>query len=366
MSRRYTMWLSPTEQENAQTDMKREIKTIKTPIGDAVIIKFTNDAGASVTLSSLGAGILSVVVPDREGKLGEVALGYADPASYFDDGPCMGKIPGRYANRIARGLFFLNGKEYQLAVNNGPNALHGGPTGFQNRIWQVSMLPTGVRFTYTSADGEENYPGNLAVNADYHWNDHNILELHITGWTDAPTPVNLTNHCYWNLRGKGSVLDHRLRLRASRFLVTDDTLIPAGELAEVIGTPMDFLEPRRLGERIHEKFPALEYGKGYDSCWALDGWKKTWFIHDAAVLEDEESGRVLTVGTTQPGVQIYTGNWLKGSPASRDGKPYEDYDGVAIEMQAFPDSPNHPDFPNTILRPGERYDERIRFAFIVK
>lgn len=345
--------------------MKTEISKVPTPLGEASIVRLTNDAGASVALSSLGAGIISVIVPDREGNLGEVALGYADPASYLDDGPCMGKIPGRYANRIARGLFFLDGKEYQLAINNGPNALHGGPTGFQNRLWETRLIPGGVRFTYRSADGEEGYPGNVTVNADYIWNDLNILELHLTGETDAPTPLNLTNHCYWNLKGadSGSVLQHRLKLKASRFLVTDDTLIPEGELASVAGTPMDFTESHIIGERINEKFPALEYGKGYDSCWALDGWRKSRFIPDAAILEDPESGRVLTVGTTQPGVQIYTGNWLAGSPATRTGRSYNDYDGVAIEMQAFPDSPNHPDFPSAILRPGERYDERIRFAF---
>jgi len=347
--------------------MKTETRKAATPLGEAAIVKLTNDSGASVELSSLGAGILSVIVPDKDGKLGNVALGYADPASYFEDGPCMGKIPGRYANRIARGLFSLDGKEYQLAVNNGPNALHGGPTGFQNRLWDTKLIPGGVRFTYHSADGEEGYPGNVKVNVDYHWNDLNILEIHITGETDAPTPLNLTNHCYWNLRGaeSGSVLGHKLRLRASRYLVTDDTLVPTGELASVAGTPMDFISPHRLGERIKEDFPALNYGKGYDSCWAIDGWQKTHFIEEAAVLEDEESGRVLTVGTTCPGVQIYTGNWLDGSPSTRGGRSYNDYEGVAIEMQAYPDSPNHDGFPNTILRPGERYDERIRFAFSI-
>lgn len=345
--------------------MKREENKISSPAGEITLVTLTNDSGASVTLSSLGAGIVSVCVPDRNGNLANVALGYGNPADYLHDGPCMGKVPGRYANRIAGGKFSIGEKDYTLAINNGPNALHGGPEGFQNRIWEVSELPNGVRFTYRSADGEEGYPGNLLVKADYFWNDHNILELHLTAETDAETVLNLTNHAYWNLRGEdsGSVLDHTLRLKASHYLPTDETLIPTGELAPVEGTPMDFRSPKRLGEDIKASFPAIEYGKGYDSCWATDGWKKWRFIQGIARLEDPESGRVLEVGSTMPGVQIYTGNWLSGCPASESGKEYSDYDGVAIEMQYYPDSPNQGAFPSTLLKPGERFDERIRFEF---
>lgn len=347
--------------------MKTELTKTATPAGEATLIRLTNDAGANVLLSSLGAGIIEVNVPDREGKLGNVALRYASPASYDNDGPCMGKCPGRYANRIAAGRFALDGKEYRLAINNGPNALHGGPTGFQNRIWDVKLIPGGVRFSYLSKDGEEGYPGNLTVNCDYFWSENNLLELHITAVTDAPTPINITNHTYWNLRGAlaGSVLGHTLQLKASRYLPTDETLIPTGDLAPVAGTPMDFTSPKPLDKDIKADFPALRYGKGYDSCWAIDGWKKTCFVADAARLADPASGRVLTVGTTQPGVQVYTGNWLKGCPKGPENHCYEDYDGVALEMQGFPDAPNHPDFPCQVLRPGERYDERIRFVFTV-
>lgn len=339
-------------------------KTAPTPLGDATIIRLTNDHGAWVELSSLGAGITGLGVADREGNIENVALNYADDASYFEDGPCMGKIPGRYANRIAKGIFRLGDKEYHLAVNNGPNHLHGGPTGFQNRLWECRELPNGVRFTYVSADGEEGYPGQLRVTADYIWSENDILDLYLRAVTDKDTVVNLTNHCYWNLRGaqSGSVLDQELRLNASRWLPTDETLIPTGELAPVAGTPMDFSSPKTLGRDIRADFPALEHGKGYDNCWVLDGWRRN-FLTPAATLHDPASGRTLRVATTQPGVQVYTGNWLDGSPAGPDGYRYHDYDGVAIECQGFPDAPNHPGFPDQTLRPGQPYDQHIRFTF---
>lgn len=339
-------------------------KTAPTPLGDATIIRLTNDHGAWVELSSLGAGITGLGVADREGNIENVALNYADDASYFEDGPCMGKIPGRYANRIAKGIFRLGDKEYHLAVNNGPNHLHGGPTGFQNRLWECRELPNGVRFTYVSADGEEGYPGQLRVTADYIWSENDILDLYLRAVTDKDTVVNLTNHCYWNLRGaqSGSVLDQELRLNASRWLPTDSTLIPTGELAPVAGTPMDFSSPKTLGRDIRADFPALEHGKGYDNCWVLDGWRRN-FLTPAATLHDPASGRTLRLATTQPGVQVYTGNWLDGCPAGPDGYRYHDYDGVAIECQGFPDAPNHPGFPDQTLRPGQPYDQHIRFTF---
>lgn len=339
-------------------------KTAPTPLGDATIIRLTNDHGAWVELSSLGAGITGLGVADREGNIENVALNYADDASYFEDGPCMGKIPGRYANRIAKGISRLGDKEYHLAVNNGPNHLHGGPTGFQNRLWECRELPNGVRFTYVSADGEEGYPGQLRVTADYIWSENDILDLYLRAVTDKDTVVNLTNHCYWNLRGaqSGSVLDQELRLNASRWLPTDSTLIPTGELAPVAGTPMDFSSPKTLGRDIRADFPALEHGKGYDNCWVLDGWRRN-FLTPAATLHDPASGRTLRVATTQPGVQVYTGNWLDGCPAGPDGYRYHDYDGVAIECQGFPDAPNHPGFPDQTLRPGQPYDQHIRFTF---
>lgn len=336
----------------------------QTKKGDITLLTIVNASGASVTLSTLGAGIVSVNVPDREGRMADVVLGYADPADYMADGPCAGKIPGRYANRIARGRFSVGGREYQLAINNGPNALHGGPTGFQNRLWTVEKAEGDtVEFSYTSSDGEEGYPGQLKVTATYRWNDANELSLDLSAVTDAETVVNLTNHAYFNLGGhdSGSVLAHELWLGASRYLPTDDTLIPLGELATVAGTPMDFTGAKPLGRDIKADFPALNYGKGYDNCFVIDGADGT--LRDVARLTDPVSGRTLTVATTQPGVQVYTGNWLAGSPANKAGRSYDDYDGVAIECQNFPDAPNRPGFPTAVLRPGEEYHQTIVFRF---
>ncbi|MDE5724358.1 MAG: galactose mutarotase, partial [Paramuribaculum sp.] len=215
--------------------MKISRQTAPSPMGEITLYTLTNANGASVTLSSLGAGIVKTEVPDRNGKLDDIVIGYADPADYIDDGPCAGKVPGRFANRIAKGRFTLDGKEYTLAINNGPNALHGGPTGFMNRIWdsEANAEEGTVTFCRTSHDGEEGYPGNLKVKATYTWTDDNVLTLRLQADTDAPTVVNLTNHAYWNLEGHnaGSILDHELQLACSRYLPTADTLIPPGELA---------------------------------------------------------------------------------------------------------------------------------------
>lgn len=343
-----------------------EIQKHSIPAGEVTYITLTNASGARVVLSSLGAGIVSVEVPDAAGRMTDVVVGYRDPADYMADGPCAGKCPGRYANRIARGHLEIDGAVHQLAINNGPNALHGGPTGFQNRIWKVAEKTDGrIVFEYTSADGEEGYPGRLEVRATYTWSDDNELTLRFEARTDKPTAVNLTNHAYWNLSGHdaGTALGHILRLYASRWLPTDETLVPTGELAPVAGTPMDFTEPKTLGRDIRADFPALKYGKGYDNCWALDAYDGQGTAVHAARLEDPESGRVLDVYTTQPGVQVYTGNWLTGSPLGKDGAVYEDYCAVAIECQHYPDAPNRPDFPTTRLDPGETLHETIEFHF---
>lgn len=344
-------------------------KTInKSKEGDITLYKIENPSGASVELSSLGAGIVSVRVPDKFGKIDEVALGYENPADYMADGPCMGKIPGRFANRIDKGHLEVDGKTYQLNINNGPNALHGGPTGFQNRIWDSEMIPNGVKFTYVAQDGEENYPGKLTVTAAYTWNEENVLTLDLSATTDATTVVNLTNHAYFNLEGadSGSVLKHKLCIKGSNFLPTTSSQIPTGEIAPVTGTPMDFTSPKEIGLDINADFEPLKIGKGYDHCWALDNWENGKMIEGAVMLAAPSSGRVLTVSSTQPGVQIYTGNWLAGSPLNRSGRSYNDYDGVAIEMQGFPDSPNKPGFPSPVLKPGDTYHQTIRFAFSVE
>lgn len=348
--------------------MKVDVKKVASPKGEITLYTLTNNSGAQVTLSSLGAGIVSVIVPDANGAMADVTLGYADAGDYFYDGPCAGKVPGRYANRIARGHLMVDGKVYHLNINNGPNALHGGPEGFQNRIWDSEVTSDGrVIFKRTSVDGEENYPGTVQVSAEYTWNDNNELALQLKAVTDAPTVVNLTNHAYFNLSGEdsGSVLDHKLWLDSHLYLPTDDSLIPTGDMLSVKGTPMDFTEPRTIGADIKQEFPALIYGKGYDNCWVVNNWRPG-VLKTIARLTDDKSGRVLEVDSTHPAVQVYTGNWLAGSPVSKSGRSYNDYDGVAIECQHMPDSPNKPQFPSAELRPGEEYDQTIIFKFKTK
>jgi Galactose mutarotase and related enzymes len=344
--------------------MKIEKSKAASPKGEVTLYTLENKQGAQVVLSSLGAAICRIDVPDRDGKMADVVLGYKNPADYIADGPCMGKVPGRFANRICRGKFTLDGKTYSLAINNGPNALHGGPEGFQNQIWESQEKDGGVLFTYMAKDGEEGYPGNMTVNAFYTWSDDDRLTLRLTAETDAKTIVNLTNHVYFNLNGEnsGTVLDHRLKLNASRYLLTDETQIPTGELAPVAGTPMDFVEFKAIGADIRADFMPLKIGKGYDHCWVADNYEKG-KLREIAQLVSEKTGRRLTVETTQPGVQVYTGNWLAGCPESISGGAYNDYDGVALECQNFPDAPNHPEFPTAVLMPGEKFDETIVFSF---
>ena len=325
------------------------------------MIHLINKNGAPVMLTERGAGIVSVVVPDRNGVMGDVVLGYRDEESYLGDGPCAGKIPGRFANRIAGGCFTLDGREYQLVKNNPDYQLHGGPDGFSNRLWKATQTSdTRVTFTLDSPDGDQGYPGAMHVEATYTWGDDNALTLEIKATADKPTVVNLTNHTYWNLDGEdsGSIFDHVLKINASRWLVTSEALIPTGELAPVEGTPMDFRTAKSIGRDIKADFPALRYGKGYDNCWVLDGQPG---LKLAAELSSETSGRRLEIWTDQPAAQVYTGNWLDGSPVSKSGRSYRDYDGVAIECQGFPDAPNHPDFPSCVLRPGETYSRTIIF-----
>lgn len=348
--------------------MKTEIQNYPTRKGSATMVTFTNSKGASVTLCSVGAAIAAVRVPDKDGNIADVAIGYPEPDAYFYDGPCAGKVPGRYANRIAKGHLCVDGKTYQLAINNGPNALHGGPEGFQNQIWETRVLDGDkVEFSYTAADGEEQYPGKLEVKAVYGWTEDCELTLDLYARTDADTVVNLTNHAYFNLAGEssGTCTGQHLWLKASRFLPTDPTLIPLGEKAPVAGTPMDFTTAHAIADHINDEYEPLKIAKGYDHCYVLDDYTPG-KVQLVAVLSDLQNGRRLEVSTDQPAVQIYTGNYLSGSPVGKGGRSYEDYDAVAIECQDMPDSPNHPDFPSTLLKPGEEYHRVIRFKFSIQ
>ena len=341
------------------------IDTHETERGEITTYELINASGASVKLTSLGAGILEIKVPDRDGNLADVVLGYKDVKDYFYDGPCAGKVPGRYANRICKGHLDIDGNVHQLNINNGPNHLHGGPENFSNKIWDCEMDGDTVVFSLESPDGDEYYPGNLTARIAYTWSDDNVLKIELGAVTDAPTVINLTNHTYFNMAGEdkeGTALQQVLRLNCSRYLPTDDTLIPDGEMAPVEGTPMDFTQPKVIARDIKQDFPALNYGKGYDNCWIVDGYEDG-DLHLAAVLCDQESGRRVEISTDQPAAQVYTGNWLEGCPVSKSGKQYHDYDGVAIECQGMPDAPNHDNFMSQLLRPDEEYRRIIIFDF---
>lgn len=327
----------------------------------------TNESGASVVLSNIGAAILEINIPDRDGKLADVVLGYPDAESYYCDGPCCGKIPGRYANRIANGLIQIDGVSYKLPVNNGPNHLHGGPEGFQTKIWESRIDGNAVEFMYFSEDGEMGYPGNLKVVARYEWTEDNQLFLTMTAVSDKETVINLTNHAYFNLNGEGSgsILGHEMMLNCAEYLPTDKNQIPLGESEAVAGTPMDFVQFKTIGRDINKDFEALKIAKGYDHCWVIDGYTPGQ-LQDAAQLYAPESGRYVKISTTQPGIQVYTGNWLTGCPNGKNGHVYHDYEGVALECQHFPDSPNKPEYPSTALKAGETYSEAIIFAFGVR
>lgn len=339
-------------------------------MGEVTYYTIGNRDGARVVLSTLGAGVVSMVVPDGDGELADVVIGYPAPDCYCHDDPNAGKMLGRYANRIARGVFALDGTEYHLDCNCGPNALHGGREGFANKIWQSRIVAdNAVEFTLVSPDGDEGYPGELTVSVRYTWHPECVLQLDIAATADKPTVLNLSNHCYFNLdgHGSGSVLGHSLQLSASHFLATDESLAPTGELTAVEGTPMDFSSAKTLGRDIDADYVPLRYGKGYDHCWTVDAWQPG-KLQTVAVLSSPQSrGRVLEIETTMPAVQVYTGNWLTcSSPTGKDGATYRDYDAVAIECQGFPDAPNHANFPSQRLNPGEEYKQTIKFRFSSK
>jgi len=336
--------------------------------GKLTLYTLTNASGAQVKLTDIGASIVSVTVPDKAGVMKDVALGYRDLDDYFHDGPYMGNTIGRYANRIALGKFKLDGKEYHLSINNGPNTLHGGPGGFANRVWQSKVEGDRVVFTLDSPDGEEGYPGNVKAEAAFKWSDTNDLEITYKATTDAPTVINMTNHAYFNLSGhdSGTMLGHKLTLLGSRWLPTSDSLIP-NDIAPVKDTPMDFMQAKTLGRDIEQPFEALKIGVGYDHCWLTDGFKAEGSLaarlRKIALLEDPASGRKLEVYTTQPAAHLYSGNWLLGCPVSKSGYEYKNRDGVAIECQGAPDAPNQPALPQQRLEPGQEYSQQIVFSF---
>jgi len=314
------------------------------------VYTLTNSHGVEVSITNYGGAVTSIKVPDRDGVFGDVVLGYETIDEYMQNPRYLGALVGRHANRIARGRFTLDGVEYQLARNNGENHLHGGKKGFDKRFWEAAQTGNVLHLKYFSEDGEENYPGNLTVNVDYSLNDENELRIEYRATSDKDTICNLTNHSYFNLACGGDILGHELTLHAHGFTPVSDDLIPTGEIQPVEGTPMDFRIGRVIGNG------------GYDHNFVLDDWSNG-SLRQVARLRDPQSGRVMEVLTTEPGIQFYSGNFLDGSLKGKGGVAYERYAGLCLETQHFPDAPNHPNFPTTVLRAGQEYRQTTIYKF---
>ena len=330
----------------------------------------SNKQGAELVVLNYGAKIVSLMVPDRDGRLTDVVTGHNSIEEYLtSEEPYFGAICGRYGNRIAKGRFTLDGVTYdQLPINNGPNCLHGGIKGFNSVVWDMKQTDAQtVELCYTSEDGEEGFPGELKTVVTYHLSDENEVEIRYQAETSKPTVLNLTNHSYFNLSGAGDpyVGDHLLTINADYYLPTDETAIPYGPKEAVEGTPMDFRTPHTVGERINEPFEQLKFGKGYDHTYILNKEKADDYAF-CARCSSPKTGIVMEVYTSQPGVQLYTGNWMTGNFVGKNGQRYPERAALCLETQHFPDSPNKPEYPSTVLRPGETFESRTTYKFSIE
>jgi aldose 1-epimerase len=336
----------------------------KTADGTAVdVLTLKNANGVEVQAITYGGIITSLKTPDRRGAIGDIVLGFDSIDGYLKGHPYFGAIIGRYGNRIAGGRFTIDNQVYKLATNNGPNHLHGGDRGFDKHVWQATSLKgrNAVMFSRTSPDGEEGYPGALTVEVTYVLTDSNELIVEYLAKTDKPTHVNLTQHSYFNLAGSGDILGHELTIDADRYTPVSAALIPTGELAPVDGTPFDFRKPAAIGARINDAHPQIVNGKGYDHNWVLNGAAGQMRI--VARVFEPKSGRTLEVSTSEPGMQFYAGNFLDGSITGKGGQAYTQRSGFCLETQHYPDTPNQPDFPATLLKPGQEYRTATVFKF---
>jgi aldose 1-epimerase len=345
----------------------------KTPDGQPVdLYVLTNQTGAEVSITNYGGAVVSIKVPDRNGKLADVVLGYDNADGYVNDKSHFGGIIGRYGNRIAHAQFVLDGKTYTLAKNNGENSLHGGVKGFDKAVWTARILHSkdgqSLELSHLSKDGEEGFPGDLSVSVIYTLKDNNALSIAYSATTNKKTVLNLTNHSYFNLAGQGSgdILGHLLMIQADKFTPVDAALIPTGELRNVAGTPFDFRKPMAIGARINEDDQQLELGGGYDHNFVLRAVPESLESLGAARVVEPRTGRVLEVFTTEPGVQLYTGNFLDGKTPGKGGATYAKRNAFCLETQHYPDSPNQPKFPSVVLNPGERFHSVTTYKFSVQ
>ena len=351
--------------QTAQNKVKKE--TIGSQKGKEVFLfTLTNKAGNVIKLTNFGARITWIEVPDKTGKKDNVAFGFDTFDAMIKGDHYFGAVVGRYANRIAKGKFSIDGVEYTLPLNDGPNALHGGPGGWHSSVWDAEIVAgtnPSVKFTYVSPDMEMGYPGTMNVEALYTWNDKNEIVIDYKCTTDKKTVLNITNHCYFNLHGAGNgdILDHQLTINSSKFSPVDSTLIPTGEDRPVAGTPFDFTTQHTIGERIAQPYDQLILGKGYDHNYILNNTTDV-----AATVYDPTTGRFMEVITDQPGVQFYCGNFLNGSLIGYNGKPYTHRSGLCLETQHFPNSPNQASYPKTVLNPGETFKSETIYRFSVK
>ncbi len=343
----------------------------KTGDGQAVdLYTLSNPSGMKAKITNYGGIVTELHVPDKNGNNGDVVLGYDKLSSYIEASPYFGCITGRYANRIAKGRFTIDGTEYKLATNNGDNHLHGGVAGLDKKVWSAKEVKgvgrAGIEFSYLSPDGEEGYPGNVHCKVTYWLTVQNEIEIQYEATTDKSTHLNLTHHSYFNLAGAGSgdILNHEVELFADKFVPTDASNIPLGELAPVKGTPFDFLTPHKIGARIGENNQQLKVGLGYDHNWVINSTGKG--IELAARVTEEKSGRIMEVLTDQPGIQFYTGNFLDGSNVGKGGNVYKHRNAFCLETQKFPDSPNNPSYPSSLLEPGQTYRHVCIYRFSTK
>lgn len=352
------------EQEELGVHAENFIKTINGK--EVELYTLENKNGLKVQVTNYGGRIVSIIVPDKFGNMTDVALGYSSIDEYLSDGMNQSGIIGRYGNRIKNGKFSLNGETFTLALNNGPNSLHGGIEGFNRKVWDAKQTDNRVELSYISPDMEEGYPGELKMKVVYELSDNNEISMVYEASTNKPTIINLTNHTYFNLKGEGdtTILDHTLQINAGYFIPVDSTIIPTGKIAELDGTPFDFRKPKLIGTDINVDNEQLRFGKGYDHNWVLD--KEPEELTLALKLSEATKGIVMEMYTTEPGVQFYCGNFMNGTMIGKTGRKYLHRAAVALEPQHFPDSPNNTNFPSTVLNPGESYYQKSVLKFYLK